>query len=95
VKRLILLPGALDDLDDIRAYTIRTWGIGQAETYLGEMGASFRKIVAGEAISQPVEYRNLRKIRFRSHMIYFLEYDDRIEVVRILHASMDAERHLP
>lgn len=94
MKQLILLPNALGDLADIRGYTVRTWGIEQAETYLGEMGQSFRKIAAGDAVSQPVEYRDLRKVRFRSHMIYFLEYDDRIEIVRVLYGSMDAERHL-
>ncbi len=95
MKRLILLPDAIGDLDDIRDHTIRTWSVAQADTYLGAMGASFRKITAGEAISYPVEYRDLRKTLFKSHMIHFLEGEDRIEIVRILHGSMDAERHLP
>lgn len=95
MRRLILLPDALGDLEDIRAYTIRTWSVAQADTYLGEMGASFRKIAAGDAISHPVEHRDLRKVRFRSHMIYFFEHEDRIEIVRVLHGSMDAARHLP
>lgn len=94
MRRLILLPDALADLAEIRGYTIRAWGVAQAETYLGEMGVSFHNIAVGAAISRSVEYRDLRKVRFRSHMIYFLEYDNRIEIVRILHGGMDAERRL-
>ena len=94
MKQLILLPDAIGDLADIRNYTTRQWGLAQAETYLGKMGAAFRKITGGEAVSREVEHRDLRKLRFQSHMIYFLETDDSVQIVRVLHGSMDAERHL-
>ena len=95
MKQLILLPDAMGDLADIRAYTIDQWGFAQAERYLGEMGAAFRKIAQGQPVSRAVEHRGLRKLRFRSHVIYFLEGDDSVQIVRVLHGSMDAERHLP
>ena len=58
------------------------------------MGAAFRKIIQGQAVSRAVEHRELRKLRFRSHVIYFLEDDDSVQIVRVLHRCMDAERRL-
>ena len=94
MTQLVLLPDAIGDLADIRAYTIDQWGFAQAEAYLGEMGAAFRKITHGQAVSPAVEHRDLRKLRFRSHVIYFLEDDNSVQIVRVLHGSMDSERHL-
>ena len=95
MKRIALTPAARDDLSDIRSYTIKVWGFNQAEFYLASLGALFRNLAEGAKISQTVGRGNYRKARFRSHMIYFAVSDDEIEIVRVLHVSMDAERHLP
>ncbi|CUS45789.1 hypothetical protein MGWOODY_Smn1613 [hydrothermal vent metagenome] len=34
------------------------------------------------------------KFSTRSHMIYFRDHGDRLEIMRILHGRQDVERHL-
>ena len=94
MKRLILTPDATGDLSDIRAYTVGKWGLDQADAYLREIGAAFGRIASGETISTAVGKRDFRKVRVRSHVIYFRENETAVRVVRVLHGSMDAEWRL-
>lgn len=94
MKQFSLSPQALADLSDIRSYTRRRWGAEQAEHYLREMGQFFRDLSLGQRTSRAVRAGQFRKARYVSHMIYFIEDDHSMSVIRILHVRMDADRHL-
>jgi toxin ParE1/3/4 len=91
-----LAPDAQRDYDDILLYTFTTWGEPQMQEYraaldqalarLGdypEMGKGLDRLLAG--------YRSLL---VEHHLLYYRINDDEVEIVRILHERMDADRHL-
>jgi toxin ParE1/3/4 len=83
------------DLDEIYSYTMRSWSVGQADKYVAEILAACAGIVTGEKVGRPFPRRpELMKALVGSHAIYFRLAGGKVQVVRILHQAMDAERHL-
>lgn len=94
--RLQFSPAARADLDDIFEYTHDLWGAAQAVRYLRDIQATCESLISGHAAGQSAEHvrTGYRKSVSGSHMIYFRVADERLIVIRILHQSMDVERHL-
>ena len=52
-------------------------------------------LAAGAKRGRVVDVRpGYLKFSTRSHMIYFRDHGDRLEIMRILHGRQDVERHL-
>ena len=94
--KLVLTQAALEDLRSIRHYTLETWGPEQEEVYLDRIWARFEI-----ARANPERFR-LRMDLFPGcriaaegkHVILFRSANDRLEIIRVLHSSMDYKRHL-
>lgn len=97
MKRLVVTAAARADLREIARYSEGTWGIAQTRRYLDairtrlaglrgrpHLGARRDELSAG-----------LRSIASGRHIVFYKDTTDRVEIVRILHASMDVRRHLP
>jgi toxin ParE1/3/4 len=89
-------PAAIRDLQSIRAYTLETWGSQQEQLYLESLWAKFDSILA-----QPDRYRTRNDLfpgcqiaAQGSHVILFRIQGKTLQIVRILHSSMDFRRHL-
>lgn len=97
MARLQFTPAAERDLGRIWDYTVETWGRGQARRYLREMQQLCTDLAADRLAGRAAdEIRpGCRKVACGAHMIYFRREVDRLVVVRILHQSMDVDRHLP
>lgn len=91
-----LSPAANRDLVNIWRYTVGKWSIEQAEIYQDNLAATFEVLAAGLKIGRPVEIKRKGYLKHTTgaHMIYFRETKNEIIIVRILHGSQDAERHL-
>jgi toxin ParE1/3/4 len=95
--KLVLTEAALEDLRSIRTYTLETWGPEQEQRYLRQMWLRLETIG-----SEPDRYR-LREDLFPGcrlasegrHVILFRAMPNVLEIVRVLHSSMDYKRHLP
>jgi toxin ParE1/3/4 len=94
--KLILSPAAILDLQSISDYTLQTWGSEQEELYLKGL---WRKLAVIQ--SDPSSYRlredlvkGCRSARHEKHTIFFTVHGQTLQVIRILHASMDFSRHL-
>lgn len=91
-----LTHAALDDLRSIRRYTLERWGPAQEERYLNQMWRCY------EAICEDASKFRFRHDLFRDcqiaaegkHVILFRMRDDKLQVVRVLHAAMDFKRHI-
>jgi toxin ParE1/3/4 len=96
MSRYTLSPRAEADLDDIWDFTARTWGEKQAEDYIrllvGAIGTVAENPRRGRRCDEV--RKGYRKYIAGSHMIFFRKIKSGIDVVRILHASMDFEQHL-
>jgi toxin ParE1/3/4 len=96
MRALRVSPRARADLDEIWHYTNGRWGAVQAEAYLRLLNDSFDLACSNPLIGRDAGAikRGYRKLNSGSHVIYYRLVDGAIEVMRILHKRMDAERHL-
>lgn len=96
VRDLKLRPRARRDLSDIYAYTEKNWSPEQAERYIAAIRAEFSLIRAKPDLGRAVRGAQAPFCRRASgsHVIFYLVDDDRIDVVRVLHQSMDFTAHL-
>lgn len=95
MRSLRIADAAQADLRDIKQYTEQTWGAAKARRYLDEFRARFTLLRQRSRLGRPREElgTGLRSLPSGAHVIFYKDMDDHIEVVRILHASMDVRRH--
>lgn len=90
-----LAPTAKADLRKIWRYKARRWSLEQAETYQDQLYTAFEGLAAGTKKGRNVDVRpGYLKYPAGSHIVYFRDRGDRIDIIRILHGRMDAQRHL-
>jgi toxin ParE1/3/4 len=90
-----LSPLAEADLEEIWLYTLKNWSLEQADTYHNSLVSAFEGLVAGTKRGRPAEVLpNFQKYLCGSHAVYFLDYVDHLDIIRVLHQRQDAERHL-
>lgn len=89
-------PAAQADIEDIWDFTSKHWGREQAVRYIRNIEATSAGIADGRVHVRSAEdiRQGYKKAACGAHMIYFLESADGIAIIRILHQSMDADRHL-
>jgi plasmid stabilization system protein ParE len=60
------------------------------------MGGRFAKIVSGDAVGQSADAirPGYRRLRHRSHMVFFTMDDVSVVIVRVLHVRMDFDSRL-
>lgn len=96
MSRIRLTPAAQRDLSEIWDFTEERWDARQAERYLGEIRAAIERIAddpgRGRACDEIRE--GYRKYGIGSHLVFYVERADGIDVVRILHQRMDPTRHV-
>ncbi len=96
MKNLIIRPAAENDLISIWQYTFETWGVRQADRYIGDLSAAFKEVAAGRLIAKSASHvrAGYRQVKVGRHVVFLQDLSDRIEVVRVLHERVDARRGL-
>lgn len=84
------------DTGGIYEYTIANFGLSQAQRYLNVMHERFgdlaRQPMLGRAASRLAP--NLRRYEYRSHVVFYVPDPEGVLIVRVLHQSMDVQRHV-
>lgn len=95
-KTYRLYPKAIDDLEGIYLYSVNEFGIQRTEDYISAIESSFQYLADDPLISRKCDYvnSNLRAFNVGSHVIFLKITDYGIVIIRILHQSMDFNRHL-
>lgn len=96
MREVILRPSAEADIEDCADYTIGEWGHEQARRYVGELRFAIESLTT-TASRYPLYddvYPGLRRKRSGMHHIYFLAFDDRVEVLNVIHVQRDPGLHL-
>lgn len=95
-RKLLLSPAAEQDLSDIWDYSAETWSTDQADEYLRGLEAllgllSERPNIARERqeFDPPV-----RVHQYRSHLVIFEASDDRLHLIRVMHARQHWQAYL-
>ena len=96
MPRFRLSSRAESDLAEIADHTIQSFGIEQAGRYIGGFEVCFQALAANPSDGRAADELtpNLRRFRYQSHMIFYIPDEDGVFIVRILHKSMDFQRHL-
>jgi toxin ParE1/3/4 len=84
------------DLEKIANYTIEQFGIEQARRYRDGLENCFQSLAENPKLGRSAEQLapNLRRFEHRSHIIFYVPQDNGVLIIRVLHESMDAPRHL-
>ena len=88
-------PLAEADLKNIWLYSFPTWGEAQADRYLEQLEAGIRRLVEHPGLGKRRENirAGYRSIQIKRHVAYYRMDGQRIEIVRVLHESMDPSNH--
>jgi len=91
-----LTPRAENDLIEIYVYGFQKFGEPQAEKYFSDLENCFQLLSETPLISrQREEFTPPVRIHHHSrHLVVYVTQDDQILIVRILHDSMDIQKHL-
>ena len=94
--KLKLSRKAETDLSEIADYTIGEFGVMQARQYRDSFQGCFNSLRENPLLGRSARElaAGLRLIRQQAHIIFYLHTQDQILIVRVLHHSMDFERHL-
>ena len=84
------------DLAEIANYTIGKFGVVQARRYRDSFQGCFISLRNNPLLGRSAEELapGLRLIRQQAHIIFYLYTRDQMLIIRVLHHSMDFERHL-
>lgn len=90
-----LSKAAENDLLQIREYTLEKWGKEQVKLYLTELATEFKQLSLAPAMGRlRAEIDDsVRSFQVRQHIIFYRQTKTGIEIARVLHETMDLERH--
>jgi toxin ParE1/3/4 len=92
-----LSKSAENDLAEIADYTIATFGIEQSRRYRDGLNTCFQNIADNPMLGRSASLDfapELRRYEYQSHVVFYMPELRDILIVRVLHKSMDAPRHL-
>ena len=96
MSRYRLTPGVQRDLSSIWDFTQERGDARQAETYVTEIKAAIERIAddpgRGRACDEIRE--GYRRYSIGSHLLFYVESDGGVDMIRILHQRMDPTRHV-
>ncbi len=85
---------AQSDLVSIGRFTEKEWGVTQRNFYLQQLDHCFSQIAENPALGMACNFiaSGYRKFPQGSHVIFYKQGTDQvIEIIRVLHKSMDVE----
>jgi toxin ParE1/3/4 len=95
VIRLIFRTAASADMRRIARETKARWGIAQSAIYSAKLRDDIKSLLEFPLRFPEFEPRpGLRRMNSGRHAVFYQVFDDRIEVVRVVHVASDFERWL-
>jgi toxin ParE1/3/4 len=96
MMRYVFSPRALADLEEIWEYTQNRWDADQAERYSLILRQGIEQLASDPRRGRPCDHirPGYRRYAVGSHVVFFRVVEERMHIVRVLHQSMDFERHL-
>ena len=96
MPRILKQSLAEQDLIEIRLYTLNEWGEYQSDKYLDDLDAAIRLLAEQPLICRERTELNppVRIHHHAHHLIVYLALKDGINVIRVLHESMDVDSYV-
>ena len=85
------------DLAHIYEYGIDNYGLNQAQDYMLGLHELFQTLAENVNLGRnaPEFFPSLKRFMYKSHMIFYLQSDSGVFIVRTLSQSKDYEQQLP
>ncbi len=96
MNQVVIRNSAKDDLKAISAYTREQWGPRKRTIYLSKIDDVIQRVAANPktGLSRDDIRKDYRSVKAGRHVLFYRETKDGIEIMRILHESMDLLRRL-
>ena len=88
---------AVNDLDEIWTYTFENWSVEQADRYYSLIIEEIEYLAENPGVGTSMDFikSGYRSSKVKSHLIFYkLGTKKIIEVVRVLHQSMDIKKRI-
>ena len=84
------------DLVDIWVYTAEEWSFEQADNYLDELANGLNRLVEHPQLGHARDdlRTGYRALPIGQHVAFYKMIEEEIQIVRVLHKSVDAPRHV-
>lgn len=84
------------DLTDIVDFTVKQWGAKKAHEYINGLEEIAQKLAdnPNAGLNRENLLEGLLCFPYESHTLYYFKQSDGIVIIRVLHQSMDAEKHI-
>lgn len=93
--RINFRTAASADMRKLARETRAVWGEAQAYTYSRQLRNDIKSLIEFPLRFPEFEFRpGLRRMSSGRHAVFYLVFDDRIEIVRVLHVASEFERWL-
>lgn len=89
--RIIFLEKALEDVEEIWLYTLQNWSLEQADRYHSLIYKEIDFLARNPTFGKDMGHlrKGYRSSKIKSHLIFYKYSPLEIEIIRILHDSMD------
>lgn len=94
--KIIFLEKAVEDLENIWIYTLQNWSLEQADRYHSLIYKEIDFLALKPALGKDMSHlrKGYRCSKVKSHIIFYKCGVLEIEIIRILHESMDIPNRL-
>ncbi|MCK5190870.1 MAG: type II toxin-antitoxin system RelE/ParE family toxin, partial [Methylococcales bacterium] len=77
-------------------YSLQTWGIEQADYYLGSLVARFEWLAENPQLGKPRDdiKKGYRCFPEGQHLVFYIILNDNIDIIGVVHQSQDITNHL-
>lgn len=96
VRQLVISPAVRDDLKGITRFGLLNWGDIRAQACLEQFKTLFLTLAEqpGIGLDRSILLPDLRSFPVGSHVVFYRASFQQLDILRILHARQDPERHL-
>jgi len=96
MNKIHLRPLAEQDLNNIWLYSFKNWGEAQADHYLDQLSKAIELLESTPLMSRErLEFIPPVRIHHHaSHLIIYVAFESGIDLIRVLHESMDIDMQL-
>jgi toxin ParE1/3/4 len=93
---LVVRPRARADLKGIWKYSFEQWGASQADSYLRDIAREIQGLLRFPELGTSYDHvrPGYRALHVKRHLVFYRFHGDRLELVRVLHETMNVESHL-
>jgi len=96
VRNIVYSFLAENDLLEIWVYTADEWSFSQADIYLDQLNTGVTHLISNPKLGREREdlRKGYRSLLVNHHLVFYKIVGEEIQVIRILHESVDVPQHL-